>query len=66
MIAFKNGKSIRNTLISSKFPAPWHTKHTQSKDNLDIENLQNLIVLLQEITGPFEALLVALISHSRQ
>src|SRR5688572_33461185 len=24
MIAYKNGKNIKNTIISAKFPAPWH------------------------------------------
>ena len=25
MIAYKNGRNIKNTIISTKFPAPWHT-----------------------------------------
>lgn len=26
IIAFKNGRNIKSTLISTKFTAPWHTK----------------------------------------
>ena len=48
MLAYKNGKSIKRTLISTKFPAPWHTKKDkkQNRDTLDFENLQNLLALM--------------------
>ena len=50
MIAYKNGKNIKKTLISSKFPAPWHDgpKKTRKKDALDNENMYNLVALLLE------------------
>lgn len=55
MLAFKNGRSIRNTLTSSKHPTPWSTKTDikQNKDYLDIINLDNLLCLLMEnsLTG---------------
>ena len=52
MIAFKNAKSVKNNLISSKFPAPWHTypnyRPTHCMDTQDLENLTNLVALFQE------------------
>ena len=51
MIAFKNGKSIKKTLISTKYPAPWHLKQElrQNSSTLDTINLQNLVALLLNI-----------------
>ena len=50
MLAFKNGKNIKQTLISTKFPAPWHTKQElkYNIDTLDKGNIQNLLALLSE------------------
>jgi len=43
MIVFKNGKNIKNMLISSKYPAPWQVEpntftRDTALDNLEIEN----------------------------
>ena len=43
MVAYKNSKTIRNMLISSKYPAPWHNTTTA---DLDILNLSNLLALM--------------------
>ena len=50
MIAYKNGKNIKNTIISAKFPAPWHVNTNQNQliDLLDTENLHHLVALLLE------------------
>jgi hypothetical protein len=50
MLAFKNGRNIKQTLISTKFPAPWHIKQELEYNNntLDKENLHNLLALLSE------------------
>lgn len=48
MIVFKNGKNIKNMLISSKFPAPWQVKpDTFTRDTaLDDLNIENLLALM--------------------
>lgn len=48
MLAYKNGKSIKKTLISSKYPAPWQKKpeSQHNLDQLDKENILNLISLM--------------------
>ena len=48
MLAYKNGKSIKKTLISSKYPAPWHIKPEiqHNLDDIDKENIFNLISLM--------------------
>src|SRR6218665_2186899 len=49
IIAFKNSRSIRDYLISSKHPPPWHdttTKNYEKFTALDELNLEHLLALI--------------------
>lgn len=50
ILAYKNSKSIRNFITSSKFPAPWHADKQTDKQykNIDELNLDCLISLMGE------------------
>ena len=50
MLTYKNGKSIKKTLISSKYPVPWHLKRNENQktDSIDELNILNLLALLTE------------------
>lgn len=50
MITYENGKTIKNTLVSSKYPAPWlyNTINLHSINNIDELNLENLLGLVFE------------------
>jgi hypothetical protein len=50
MLAYKNSKSIKKSLISSKYPAPWHLKREikNNLDKIDSDNILNLLALMLE------------------
>lgn len=50
IIAYKNSKSIKNLITSSKFPAPWLSKETKNHklEKIDEINLDCLLALLGE------------------
>lgn len=50
MLAFKNAKSIKNYITSSKYPAPYLIDPPRTKEftALDELNIEHLIALIEE------------------